>query len=450
VGETDGCCPGSCTHVWNYAPAIAHLFPELERGLRESEFGESQDDRGHQNFRTNLPIRPGRHDGPAAADGQFGGVIKVWRDWQISGDTAWLRRIWPRVRQSLEYGIATWDPDRIGALVEPHHNTYDIEFWGPDGMCGSIYAAALGAAVELAAAVGDDPAPWRGLAEKATAYLEGVLFRRGRYIQQVMRETPRTGNAVARASEGADPVSPESLAVLKAEGPKYQYGEGVLSDGVLGAWLAEVSGLASPLSADKVRSHLRQVIRHNFRRDLRDHANPQRPGFAVGDEGGLLLCSWPEGHRPTLPFVYSEEVWTGIEYQVASHAILHGFVNEGLEIVRTVRARYDGRRRNPFDEYECGHWYGRALASWALLYALTGVRYSAVERTLWIAPVSAKRPVVVPFVHGRDFGTITLLKKGLTLRLAAGELEVDTVVIGGTSYRWGVRARLERPATLRW
>jgi len=84
--------------------------------------------------------------------------------------------------------------------------------------------------------------------------------------------------------------------------------------------------------------------------------------------------------------VYSNEVWTGIEYQVASHLMLGGMVEEGLEVVRTCRDRYDGRSRNPFDEYECGHWYARAMSSYGLIQGLTGVRYDAVERVLHVEP----------------------------------------------------------------
>jgi hypothetical protein len=155
---------------------------------------------------------------------------------------------------------------------------------------------------------------------------------------------------------------------------------------VLGAWIAACCGVAPFLDPAKVASHLVAVHKYNFRRDLSEHANPQRPTYAVGDEAGLLLCSWPKGGELTLPFVYSNEVWTGIEYQAASHLMLTGHVAEGLEIVRAVRNRYDGRVRNPFDEYECGHWYARALASYGLLQGLTGVRYDAVERTLYVKP----------------------------------------------------------------
>ena len=439
-GEQQGSCHGSCTHVWNYAQALAHLFPELERSLRDSEFGDSQNDAGHQNFRSAIPLRPTDHGFHAAADGQLGGIVKVWRDWQISGDDAWLRGLWPRVKASLEYCIGAWDPDRTGALVEPHHNTYDIEFWGPDGMCGSIYAAALSAAAELATAAGEDPMPWRKLAQKAAAHLDRDLFKRGRYIQQVMRATPRSGDAAQQKASWTVNYSPEALKLLDAEGPKYQYGTGVLSDGVIGAWFAEVSGLKSPLAPAKVRSHLAQVHRHNLRHDLSQHANPQRPTYAMGKEGGLLLCSWPDGGKPSLPFVYSDEVWTGIEYQVASHCILAGLVDEGLEIVRVARARYDGTRRNPFDEFECGHWYARALASWALLPALTGVRYSTVERTLWIAPQGTKRPFRAYLGSGGNFGTVTLGTDSLTIALAAGALDLERVVVDGVTIPWQVRA----------
>jgi hypothetical protein len=78
-GDNSGCCAGSCTHVWNYAQAIPHLFPKLERTLRETEFFPSQDKAGHQTFRSALPIRPIEADFYAASDGQLGGIMKVYR-----------------------------------------------------------------------------------------------------------------------------------------------------------------------------------------------------------------------------------------------------------------------------------------------------------------------------------------------------------------------------------
>jgi uncharacterized protein (DUF608 family) len=380
-----GCCHGSCTHVWNYAQALPHLFPDLERSLRHTEFHENQNWVGHQTFRANLPIRPTTHNFHAAADGQLGGIMKVHREWRISGDTDWLRSLWPQVKQSLAYCIETWDPEHNGILVEPHHNTYDIEFWGPDGMCTSFYLGALRSAVAMGQAVGDDVSLYVTLIEKGRAFMESELWDGEYFVQKIQWEGLQAGDPTKQQGWNIN-YSPEALDLLRAEGPKYQYGTGCLSDGVLGAWMAAVCGVGDVLDAEKVRQHLLAVYKYNYKTDLSSHANPQRPTYALGDEGGLLLCSWPKGGQLTLPFVYSDEVWTGIEYQVASHLMMLGHVKEARDIVRTVRDRYDGRVRNPFNEYECGHWYARAMASYALLQGMTGVRYDAVDRVLFIKP----------------------------------------------------------------
>jgi len=220
--------------------------------------------------------------------------------------------------------------------------------------------------------------------------------------------------------------SPEAVALLEREGPKYQYGAGCLSDGVLGAWMALVCGVGRALANDQVVSHLASVHRYNLKRDLSAHANPQRPAYACGAEGGLLLCSWPKGGQLSLPFPYSDEVWTGIEYQVASHLILLGRVDEGLEIVRVCRDRYDGRVRNPFNEYECGHWYARAMASYALLQSLSGARYDAVERVLYLSPaIEGDFRCFLSTATG--YGTVGLRDGQPFLDVAAGAIEVREI-----------------------
>ena len=195
---------------------------------------------------------------------------------------------------------------------------------------------------------------------------------------------PWTSVAKARHNRDIKDGSELGLDLLEKEGPKYQYGKGCLSDGVVGAWLSLVCGLDEAIDRKKILSHLLSVHKYNLKRNLRKHVNPQRSTFALGDEGGLLLCSWPKGGKLQLPFVYSNEVWTGIEYQVASHLMFEGEVEKGLDIVRTCRDRYDGRVRNPFNEYECGAWYARAMSSYAMLQALTGIQYDAVDSTLYI------------------------------------------------------------------
>ena len=356
-----GSCAGTCTHVWNYAQTLSRLFPDLERSLRRTEFFESLTDDGRQAFRALLPIRPG---GIAwdASDGLLGTVMKVHREWKLSGDDAWLAEFWPRVKLAMEWAIRTWDPDETGLLEKSHHNTYDINYLGPEGHCGSFYLGALCAAAKMAEALGEDGSRWKTLGEKGRRRMETELFN-GRWFVQKVPTPGVEGNPDAQ-SEYYRKVAEE----IDRQGPKYQYGTGCLSDGVLGFWMAKCCGIEDDLvDPTMIESHLLSVYRYNLVRDLSGHANPQRPGYALGREGGLLLCSWPDGDRPILPFVYSDEVWTGIEYQIASHLMMIGHVDEGLDIVRVCRARYDGVRRNPFNEYECGHWYARAMSSFALL-----------------------------------------------------------------------------------
>jgi uncharacterized protein (DUF608 family) len=424
-----GCCPGSCTHVWNYAQAIPHLFPDLERSLRQTEFNESQDERGHQTFRSALPIRPVTHDFHAASDGQLGGIMKVYRDWRIFGDATWLKALWPKVKLSLDYCIRTWDPRGRGALEEPHHNTYDIEYWGPDGHCGSFYLGALQAAIEMGTTLGVDVSAYRELLEKGIRFLESELYNGEYFFQKIQTEGLNAKFEPLDYSSNGSGYG-EIIKILNREGPKYQYGTGCLSDGVLGFWMARVCGLDEIVSVDKVKSHLAAVYKYNLKPDLSAFANPQRPAFAAGKEGGLLLCTWPRGGELSLPFVYSNEVWTGIEYQVASHLMLEGMAEKGLEVVRVCRDRYDGRVRNPFNEYECGHWYARALSSYGLLQGLTGVRYDAVAKTLYVdSRVGDDFRSFLATASG--FGTVGLKAGRPFLEMKAGTLDVRHVFVSG-------------------
>ena len=426
--DQGGSCPGSCTHVWNYAQALSHLFPALERSMRETEFGPSQDSTGHQMFRSALPIRPLAHNFYAAADGQLGGIMKVYRDWRISGNSDWMKELYPHVKQSLDYCIASWDPDHNGTITEPHHNTYDIEFWGPEGMCTGFYLGALEAFIAMSDYLHEEDNQYKALYEKGKAYMETRLFN-GQYFYQQVQWTGLHAPDPITASKNslAGDYSEDALAILHTEGPKYQYGTGVLSDGVLGTWMARVCGLPAPVDTAKINRHLASIYQYNFKKDLSDHSNPQRPTYAIGNEGGLLLCSWPRGGKPSLPFPYSDEVWTGIEYQVASHLIFAGQTAKGLDIVRAARHRYDGRVRNPFDEYECGHWYARAMSSYALLEALTGVRYDAVEKTLY---VSKKAGNFTSFLStDTGFGNVTCHNGKVTLQLVYGNIDVGKIVM---------------------
>jgi uncharacterized protein (DUF608 family) len=417
-GDDRGSCHGSCTHVWNYAQALCHLFPALERSLRQTEYFESSDGTGRQAFRANLPISPGGTNFDAA-DGQLGGIMKIYREWRVSGDDRLLRIYWPLAKRSMDYMIAKYDPRRTGLPEESQHNTYDINWSGPNGHCGSFYIGALAALCELGAATGADVSDYETLVEKGRKRMREELYN-GEYFVQIIRKGNARSAHPAAQSEAYRAVAE----TVSGQGPKYQYGNGCLSDGALGFWMARMCGLDAPLLDEElVRSHLLSVYKYNMRHDLSAHANPQRPGYALGDDGGLLLCTWPRGGKPLLPFVYSDEVWTGIEYQVAGHLMLLGHADEGLDIVRTLRKRYDGARRNPFNEYECGHWYARAMASYGLLQGMTGVRYDARSRTLHAGAGDFR----VFLSTATGFGVVARKGGVVSVDVRSGKIAVDKI-----------------------
>ena len=379
VGDDHGCCPLNCTHVWNYAQSLAHLFPALERTMREVDFGHNTDERGFMVFRTRVPLGTEKWDFPhAAADGQMGTIVRLYREWQLSGDDEFLRRLWPGAKRAMAFAWTQWDTDEDGVMEAVQHNTYDIEFTGPNPMMGAIYLTAL-RCMETMATAQDEPSlavRYRALYERGRTALDGITWN-GEYYAQVYE---------------------------RAQEDKYQVGDGCLSDQLLGQWMAHIVDAGHVLPEARVRSAIAAVHRHNFRSTLTEHYNPQRI-YALGDEGGLLLCSWPRGNRPPLPFVYSDEVWTGIEYQVAAHLLYEGFVDEGVEIVTAVRNRYDGQRRNPWNEIECGHHYARAMASWSLLLAYSGFHFSAPRQRIAFRPVVTDGRFATFWSAGPGWGT---------------------------------------------
>lgn len=380
-----GCCIGTCTHVWNYAQALPYLFPALERSIRDADYEYNLTDEGRMTFRMPLPLGTMASGGfHPAGDGQMGGIMKVYREWLLCGDDEWLRKLWPKVKMALEYAWKNWDPDKDGVMEGVQHNTYDIEFHGPNTMMGSFYLGALRAAEEMARHLGEQEKAdeYRAIYESGRAWMDEHLFTGEWYRQEVRPEGTQ-------------------LDVPIENWPKYQYGDGCLSDQMIGQWYARILGLGDLFDPDHVRETMASIFKYNWKHDLSEHPNPQRI-YALNDESGLLLCSWPSGGRPDLPFVYSDEVWCGIEYQVAGHLIYEGLVEEGLAVVKGVRDRHDGTRRNPWNEFECGSHYARSMASYSVLLALSGFHYSAPEKRISFAPC----------IHEEDFACFFSVDSG--------------------------------------
>jgi non-lysosomal glucosylceramidase len=411
--DNDGCCPMNCTHVWNYEQALAFLYPELERSMRHTDFTYNMRDDNSMAFRTLVPVGRAQWNFRPAADGQMGCILKLYREWQISGDNEFLKQHWQAAKRALEFAWTHWDADKDGLMEGQQHNTYDIEFYGPNPMMSMLYLGALRAGELMAAAVGDSSADaYRVIREKGIRNLE-QLWNGEFYVQKIPQpDQIRPMKKYADTDWYTSTVQDGEI--------RYQFGEGCLSDQLLGAWFADVIGLHVGLPAERIKKALGAIYRYNFKNSFYDHPNTQRI-YALNDEKGLVLCSWPRGGRPKLPFVYSDEVWTGIEFQVAAHMIYRGLVDEGLAIVKGITERYDGVRRNPWNEVECGSHYARALASWSVLTALSGYRYSAVDQQLGFSPAQSAKHFQCFFAAGTAWG---MYSQEITASSQTGRLDV--------------------------
>jgi len=434
VGDKSGCCHGSCTHVWNYEPATAYLFPRFAHSLRNSSFGYSMDERGGQYFREALPPNLER-GGIIAADGQMGQIMKVWLDYRLSGDRAWLASFYPRVKKALEFAWlpGSWDADQDGVMEGVQHNTYDVEFYGPNPMCGVYYLGALRATEEMARVMNDAPFAERcaKLFQNGANWINVNLYNGEYYIQKV-RGTNRDQVAKGLISDmGSD----------QSENPEYQMGDGCLADQLVGQYQADLCGLGPLLPADRLRRVAESVYKYNFKKSLADHENVQRT-FALNDEAALLVCDYGKGTRPRIPFPYYAELFTGLEYVAAALMITSGLVPQGLEVIESIRKRYDGQRRNPWNEAECGHHYARAMAAWSAIPALSGWDYNASTQSLHVKPRLAAPTFRSFFSTANAWGTFEK-SAGLTITVLEGELHLAE--INGTKLAAPVRVVPGKP-----
>ncbi|MBN1535466.1 MAG: hypothetical protein JW908_01955 [Anaerolineales bacterium] len=407
-----GCCDGTCTHVWSYAHTLAYLFPDLERNMRATEFTkETESDgymyfRGYNRFEEEFKWDWGDQKPEAAIDGQMGCILRVLREWRISGDIQWLRDVWGGVKRAIYYVSHHWDTDGDGLPDGRQHNTYDIEFYGPNPLGTIYYLAALRAVEELAKVLGENDLAdeyhqiFLSVSEKAD-----LLLWNGEYYTQKLDDINQY---------------------------KYQHGTGCLSDQLLGQLHAKILDLGYLVSPEHIKTTVKAINKYNFKKDFYNHHNCQR-NYTFNDESGLILCSWPYGGEPIQPFVYSDEVWTGIEYEIATLLIYEGMIEEGLDIVKAVRERHNGVRRNPWNEVECGNHYARSMASWGLLLALTGFHYDAHTHSISFNPVYQSNNFQGLFTTGSCWGSYSQQfdndKFDLFIDIIYGTLEIDELVI---------------------
>jgi len=362
------CCAGTCTHVWQYAQALARVFPALERTTREMvDFGLAfNDDSGQIDYRGEAA----RH---LAVDGQCGTILRAYREHQMSVDDRFLRTVWPRVKKATALMLDR-DTNADGLLDGEQYNTLDTSWYGQIAWLSSLYLAAVRAAQAMAGEMGDAAFEQRcaDVVRRGATNMVERLFN-GEYFIHI-----------------PDPAHPETNST----------GDGCHADQLLGqAWAHQV-GLGRIVPLGPSRSALRALYRYSFTPDIgpyRKLAEQTIKGgrwYAMPGEGGLLVCTWPKGGleaavgkgRDAWAASYFNECWTGFEHQVAAHMIWEGLIEEGLAITRMLHDRHHAARRNPWNEVECSSHYARAMAGYGSFIAATGFEHHGPRGTLAFAP----------------------------------------------------------------
>ncbi|PQV49002.1 uncharacterized protein (DUF608 family) [Jejuia pallidilutea] len=431
TSNTKGVCHGNCTHVWNYDQATPFLFGELARSMREIEFAHATDDKGMMSFRVNLPLERANEFGRPAADGQLGAIMKMYRDWQMSGDNELLKKLWPKVKKAMEFCWIKggWDPNKDGVMDGCQHNTMDVQYFGPNPQMGIWYLGALKAASKMADFSGDKKfaKTCNTLFKKGSKWMDENLFNGEYYVHHI--EPPKSREDIAA------PLL-KGLESKDLENPAYQLGKGCLVDQLVGQFMAHICDLGYLTNQENIKTTLNSIMKYNYRDDSSSGFNNMR-SFVLGDEKSLVMASYP-GERPLYPFPYFTEAMTGFEYTAAIGMMYEGQTENGLTNIKNIRDRYDGLKRNPFNEAECGNNYARAMASWGAVIALSGFHYSAVEKSIQFTAT----PGNYFWSNGTQYGTVDIKDKGktksVTFMVHSGELSLKSIKLkdfGGLSFK---------------
>lgn len=396
---------GSCTHVWNYEVTTPFLFGDVAMGMREVEFKYATNlETGAMAHRVWIPVKTTEQKMRTAADGQLGCLIKMYREWQLSGDNEKLAELYPYIKAAMEFAWKSsgWDKDANGVLEGKQHNTMDVNYIGPNPQMATWYLGALRASEEMALQMKDKAfaKKCRAMFENGSQWVDENLFNGAYYIQKVPKPTD------------------------------FQVGEGILVDQLVGQYLAHTCGLGYLLDKDHIATTLKTIKKYNWQENFNDHLSTFR-SYAVGKEKGLIMAYYPENKREARPFPYYSEVMTGFEYSTGAHMLYEGLEEEGLEVFAAIRDRYDGKKRNPFDEGEFGHRYARAMASYSGLLAYTGFGYSAVNKSMKFNNRDGK----FFWSNGYQYGTVEISstdgQKTASLTVLNGSIELRSFQIKG-------------------
>lgn len=391
IWEGVGCCGLQTIDVGHYASqATLQLFPDLEASQNRLSAANCESTGKVPHLMPgNFDCCDATHDrGRIDLGAQF--TLAVWRRARWAGDLALAREMWPVIQVNLKL-LESFDTDGDGL---PNNlgpdQTYDrFPMIGTTALCGILYLAALEAAADL----GDwlsEPTHYRQQAAQARPALLKQLWN-GDYFN------------------------------LSHDAAKNETNTGCLTDQVNGDWFYRLATGQPLLDDTLVRRALSSVVAIN-----------RRTG---GRLAWLANCTWPRGGGIEITRSGSDQAncpWSGVEYAVASHALMMGLGKVGRQIALDVFHRYEdaGLRH---DHVECGEFYYRALSVWAVYQAEFGIVYYGLRKRLELSPPKRDCRFVVVLPTGYAQAQWRERTRQLTVTRLGGSWPVREMFVRGKS-----------------
>ena len=404
--EGVGCCPGTCTHVWQYAQAMGRIFPSIEKDTRQRvDLGLSLQPDGMIWYRGEMAKSP-------AIDGQAGTVLRIYREHQMSADDSFLKTNWEKIKLATQY-IINQDRNKDGMEDTPLENTLDAVWDGEISWLVGLCIAAVKAGEQMAIEMNDT-----AFAQTCTTYvqegkknMEALLFNGEYFIHR------------PDAVKGRKKLGSYNTCHIDQV-----YGQ---------SWAFQV-GLNRVLDPQKTRLALRALWKYNFTPDVGPYIATHKGGrpYALAGEGGMVMNTNPKkearpyGEDITWQLGYFHECMSGFEHQVAAHMMAEGMTDEALVLTRMIHDRYHAAKRNPFNEIECSDHYARAMASYGTFITACGFEYHGPKGYMRFAPKMSADHFKAPFTSAEGWGTYEQQKANNGLKASLwvkyGQLKLQT------------------------